>query len=121
MPRAINPKLGPEGPEPSARALVLAVVLMGGGEAEVEDVMLALDDPEEVGWNERVRAELLQLAGAGVLSVVGDRVTLTLNDEGWRRVSVTLAAAIVELAQAEHLPVTRVLAQAVEQVPTGAG
>ena len=121
MPRDIDPQLGPEGPEPSARALVLAMVLMAGGEAEVEDVMLGLDDPDEAGWNERVRGELLQLAGAGVLGVVGDRVTLALNDEGWRRLSATLAAAVVELARRQHLPVTHVLAQAVEQVPTGAG
>ena len=121
MPRDINPKLGPEGPEPSARALVVAMVLMAGGEAEVEDVMLGLDDPEEAGWNERVRAELLQIAGDGVMTVVGDRVTMTLNDQGWRRLSSTLAAVVVELGQEQHLPVTHVLAQAVEQVPTGAG
>ena len=116
-----RPVLGDGGPEPSARALVLAVVLMEGGEAEVEDVMTALDNPDEAGWNDDVRAELLQLAGAGVLTVHGDRVTLTLNEEGWRRLAATLAAAVVEVAEASGRPVTRVLAQAVDQVPTGAG
>ena len=67
-----------------------------------------------------MRAELLQLAGAGVLRVDGDRVVLALNDEGWRRLAATLAAAVVELAEGSSVPVTHVLAQAVEQVPTGA-
>ncbi len=119
MPRDVNLKLGQEGPEPSARSLVLAVVLMEGGEAEVEDVMVGLDDPDEAGWNEDVRAELLQLAGAGVLRADEDRVTLALNDEGWRRLALTLGAAVVELAAGLGVAVTHVLAQAVEQVPTG--
>ena len=46
MPSDVSPKLGQQGPEPSARSLVLAIVLMGGGEAEVEDVMMGLDDPD---------------------------------------------------------------------------
>lgn len=119
MPRDVYPKLGQEGPEPSARSLVLAVMLMEGGEAEVEDVMVGLDDPDEAGWNEDVRAELLQLAGAGLLRAQGDRVKLTLNDEGWRRLAVTLAAGVVELAEGLGVPVTHLLAQVVEQVPTG--
>ncbi len=121
MPRRAHPKLGPEGPEPSPRSLVLAVVLMEGGEAEVEDVMMGLDNPAVAGWNESVRAELLQLAGAGMLTVDGDRVTLTLNDHGWRRLAVTLAAALVELAERSGSGVTNLLSQTVEQVPTGAG
>lgn len=116
----VSPKLGEGGPEPSARALVLAVVLMEGGEAEVADVMTGLDKPDEPEWDESVRGELLQLAGAGVLRVEGERVTLELNDEGWRRLAATLAAAVVELAEAVDLPATHALAQAVEQVPTGA-
>lgn len=67
-----------------------------------------------------MRAELLQLAGAGVLKVEGELVTLTLNDEGWRRLAATLAAAVVELADHLGRSVTHVLAQAVDQVPTGA-
>ena len=120
MPTDVNPKLGEQGPEPSARALVLAVVLMQGGQAEVEDVMIGLDNPQDAAWNDDVRAELLQLAGAGVLDVDGDRVALTLNDEGWRRLAATLAAAGVELAGGSGRSVTHVLAQAVDQVPTGA-
>ena len=112
--------LGDGGPEPSARALVLAVVLMEGGEAEVEDVMIALDNPDQAGWNDDVRAQLLQLAGAGVLAVNGDRVTLTLNDDAWRRLATTLAAAVVEVAEGSGRAGTHLLAQAVEQVPTGA-
>ena len=119
MPTDVNPKLGEQGPEPSARALVLAVVLMQGGQAEVEDVMIGLDNPHDAGWNDDVRAELLQLAGAGVLEVDGERVTLTLNGDGWRRLAATLAAAVVELADGPGRSVTHVLAQAVDQVPTG--
>ena len=121
MPKDVSPRLGEQGPEPSARALVLAVVLMEGGQAEVEDVMIGLDNPDIAGWNDDVRAELLQLAGAGVLRVDGDRVTLTLNDEGWRRLAATLAAAVVQLLDGSGRPVTHVLAQAVDQVPTGSG
>ena len=119
MSTEVNPQLGEHGPDPSARALVLAVVLMQGGQAEVEDVMIGLDDPHDQGWNDDVRAELLQLAGAGVLTVDGDRVTLTLNEEGWRRLAATLAGAVVELADGSGRSVTHVLAQAVDQVPTG--
>ncbi|HEV2760345.1 MAG TPA: hypothetical protein VGV86_12330 [Acidimicrobiales bacterium] len=121
MPTDVNPQLGEQGPQPSARALVLAVVLMQGGQAEVEDVMIGLDNPHDAGWNDDVRAELLQLAGAGVLAVDGDRVTLTLNEEGWRRLAATLAAAVVELTDGSGRSVTHVLAQAVDQVPTGSG
>ena len=119
MSRGPHPKLGRDGPEPSARSLVLAVVLMEGGEAEVEDVMMGLDNPAEAGWNESVRAEPLQLAGAGMLAVDGDQVTLTLNDDGWRRLAMTLAAAVIELAEGSGSGATRLLSQAVEQVPTG--
>jgi hypothetical protein len=65
---------------------------MEGGDAEVQDVMMGPDNPPQAGWNESARAELLQLAGAGMPAVDGDRVTLRLNDDGWRRLAMTLAA-----------------------------
>ena len=114
----VYPKLLKEGPEPSARSLVLAVVLIHGGEAEVTDVTRGLADREEEDWDDKVRGALVELTGAGMLVTQGDRVTLRLDDEAWRRLAVTLGAAVVALGEDTGFGMTHVLAQAIEQVPT---
>ena len=81
------PELLKEGPEPSARSLVLAVVLMHRGEAEVTVVTRGLADGEEEDWDEKVRGALVELTGAGMLVADGDRVKLRLDDEAWRRLA----------------------------------
>jgi cytochrome c553 len=103
----VFPRLLDEGPEPSASALLLAVLLMSGGERDADEQALPelVDLTEEEG-----QQELQALASRGIVELSPDGIRLTLSPEQWREVALYFAAGMWQATES-----TLEVAQVVEQ------
>ena len=98
-----------DGPEPSKRSLVLAVLVLEGGTANRGMVVTDVEATD---------AALTQLVAEGLADVVGDEAVATLTAAQWQALAVGLAGATWNLADNNLDPWggTTVVAQVIEQV-----